>query len=85
MKKLILILLTAAILLSCKNNTQITKTDEKEIITFSEYRIIGSNYYRSIEKCTIENHEYIIFGSKLANPPTVVHNENCPCKNKQHE
>ena len=83
MKKLILILLTA-ILLSC-NNTQITTTDEKEIITFSEYRIIGSNYYRSIEKCTIEGHEYIIFGSKLANPPTVVHNENCPCKNKQHE
>ena len=49
-------------------------------ISVTHYEINGSQMYRSVEKFVIEGHEYLVFGAKLANPPTVVHNENCPCK-----
>jgi hypothetical protein len=48
-----------------------------DVIPTSKYKVVGSYY--NVEKYVIEGHEYLIFSSKLANPPTVVHNENCPC------
>lgn len=45
-----------------------------------DYRIYGASGKTWVEKIAVDDHEYLMFGSGLANPPTVIHSENCPCK-----
>lgn len=45
-----------------------------------DYRIKNNDTRVWVEKMGVDGHEYLIFGSGLANPPTVLHNEACPCK-----
>lgn len=82
MKKLILVLFTVLLVSCCNNQQEDNIQGDKDYITATRYKIVGSRYERTVEKFTIEGHEYLLFSSKLANPPTVIHNENCPCKNK---
>ncbi len=45
-----------------------------------DYKIKHSNTKVWVEKIRVDDHDYLLFGSALANPPTVIHSENCPCK-----
>lgn len=45
-----------------------------------DYKIKHNDTRVWAEKIRIDDHDYLMFGSGLANPPTVVHNEACPCK-----
>lgn len=45
-----------------------------------DYKIKHSDTRVWAEKIRIDDHDYLMFGSGLANPPTVIHSENCPCK-----
>lgn len=45
-----------------------------------DYKIIHSDTKTWVEKIRVDDHDYLMFGSGLANSPTVIHSENCPCK-----
>ena len=45
-----------------------------------DYKIKHSDTRVWVEKIMVDDHDYLMFGSALANPPTVIHSENCPCK-----
>lgn len=45
-----------------------------------DYKIKHSDTRTWVEKIRVDDHDYLMFGSGLANPPTVIHSENCPCK-----
>lgn len=77
MKKLILLL--AVILLSGSCTTPNSKKENEEVIRPVEYKVIGTCH--NVQKWVIEGHEYLVFSSKLASPPTVIHSESCPCHN----
>ena len=55
------------------------ETNVKESIDMG-HKIIFRKGDLAVEKATIEGHEYLLFYGKLS-APSVVHNENCPCKN----
>ena len=60
---------------------QTTQSDKvAEVVV--EYKIlpVGAGGRSWVDKWVIDGHEYLVFGSGLANPPTVIHNEACPCK-----
>lgn len=61
-----------------------TQENKKESVTIKHKRIFAKGDL-SIEKVTIEGHEYLLFYGRLATSPSVVHNENCPCKLKKEE
>ena len=83
MKRLI-ILLIILVISSCGNcvtkSIEISPKEERERIIVTTYKVDGTNRSTCVEKFVIEGHEYLVFGSKLANPPTVIHSESCPCK-----
>lgn len=74
----ILFVLLSVLISSC---VQPSAENEAQTIVATSYTIKGSQYYRRVEKYIIEGHEYLVFSSKIANPPFVVHSESCPCKN----
>jgi len=45
-----------------------------------DYKIKNNDTWVWVEKIRVDDHDYPMFGSGLANPPTVLHSENCPCK-----
>lgn len=65
---------------ACKENTHFKseecQTGSVGVINYT----VNSRYYRTMEKFLVDGHEYLVFGAKLANSPTVVHSESCPCK-----
>ena len=77
LKFIILSLLVASCGQAKDEETPITT---KENVTVAEYEVVGTRYCHDVEKYVIDGHEYLVFSSKLANPPTVVHSEGCPCK-----
>ena len=62
---------------SC-GNTYAQKS-KKESIGIKNERLFSSGNL-IIEKVKIEGHEYLLFYGRLATSPSVIHNENCPCK-----
>lgn len=89
MKKIVLVLsflLSSPIITVNKScdEEDLSQYEENEIITVTKYKIVGTDYYRSVEKFVIEDHEYLVFGSKMGNPPTVIHSESCPCKSSSY-
>ena len=89
MSSLIIAFLTATVISACSSPmteqtqpvTQKPRGPEKghaEILV--DYRIINANTRTWVEKIGVDGHEYLMFGDGLANPPTVLHNEACPCK-----
>jgi len=83
MKKL-LVLLLALVVSSCgQPSAEKEAQDGKETIVATIYTIEGSHYFRHVEKFIIEGHEYLVFSDKIANPPSVLHSESCPCKNRE--
>ena len=82
MKKLIVLLI--ALVSSCgRVATDDVEQDGKEVIVVTSYKVEGSLYLHNVEKFVIEGHDYLVFSSKIAYPPTIVHSESCPCKNKE--
>lgn len=79
--RIICLSLLCALLTACSYSNTVQK-EEKPVCTVTGYEVVGSAYYRAVEKFTIDGHEYLVFSAKVANPPTVVHNECCPCKEK---
>jgi len=90
MKKLLLAFVLLATMVACSPTPtpEQTQTVEQnpngpekgyaEILV--DYRIINANTRTWVEKIRVDDHDYLMFGSGLANPPTVLHNEACPCK-----
>lgn len=76
MKKILLIIVLTILFCSCK---QTSADYENNYIIASSYKVVGSSYCTDVEKFIIEGHEYLVFTSKVANPPTVIHSESCPC------
>jgi len=74
-------LITFGLVTACiKRSEAAERMERNEEVYVKEYKVVGSHYADYVQKITIEGHEYLMFFSKLAFPPTVVHNENCPCK-----
>lgn len=59
-------------------NQRCPKKEYAEILV--DYKIKHNDTRVWAEKIRVDDHEYLLFGSSLANPPTVIHSENCPCK-----
>lgn len=86
MKKILLAFALLVTLMACSNpgteqTQQKPKGPEKgyaEILVV--YKIINADTRTWVEKIGVDGHEYLMFGSGLANPPTVIHSEKCPCK-----
>ena len=88
MKKILLVLALLTTLVACspaptseQPMVQKQRGPEKgyaEILV--DYKIINRDTRTWVEKIGVDGHEYLMFGSGLANPPTVIHNEACPCK-----
>ena len=53
---------------------------EQGVVYATKYKVVGSPYRHDVEKFVVDGHEYLVFSAKVANPPTVVHSEACPCK-----
>lgn len=83
MKKLIFILSALLLTVACKGpaeTTQKAPAKEKQVVQVEVFKSApNSNTSSRVEKWTIEGHEYLVFYSKVANPPTVRHSESCPC------
>ena len=86
MKKLFVLLL-ALVVSSCgQSSAEKEAQNGKDTIVATTYTIKGSpfpHFPHYVEKFIIEGHEYLVFGSKIAYPPFVVHSESCPCKNRE--
>jgi len=77
LKFIILALLVA----SCGQENEVEKSETTDgVVTVTKYKVVGTNFCHDVEKYVIDGHEYLVFSSKIANPPTVVHSEACPCK-----
>lgn len=62
-------------------DNQSYKGPEKETAeVLMKYNLKYSDHGTWVEKIRIDNHDYLVFGSGVANPPTVIHSEDCPCK-----
>ena len=86
-KKAILPLALVVALVSCGPETEtVTKagtgTTVDKIEVISDYGQISRNSQSWCKKIQVDGHEYLVFGSGLANPPTVIHNMACPCMSK---
>ena len=73
----ILTLMFLTIFFSC--NGIALREGKKEPISIEHKRIFNKGDL-TVEKITIEGHEYLLFYGRLATAPSVVHNENCQCK-----
>lgn len=89
MKKILFILFAFLLMVACDPLEQnVTSTPIQQVKSdnvaevVAEYKIlpVGAGGCSWVEKWAIDGHEYLVFGSRLANPPTVIHNEACPCK-----
>lgn len=88
MKKILLAFALLTALVACspaptseQSTVQYPRGPEKgyaEILV--DYKIKHNDTRVWVEKISVDNHDYLMFGSSLANPPTVIHSENCPCK-----
>lgn len=82
--KRLLVLLLALVVSSCgQSSAEKEAQDGKDTIVATSYKVEGTLFYRKVEKFIIEGHEYIVFSSKVATPPFVMHSESCPCKNRE--
>ena len=74
-------IIIALLVASCGQgeNTESAETTDG-VVTVRKYKVVGTDFFRNVEKYVIDGHEYLVFSSKIANPPTVVHSEACPCK-----
>lgn len=87
MKKILFALTLLFLLVGCGQpvttqvQPQTTQSDNVAKILV-EYKIqpAGESGRCWVDKWEVDDHEYLVFGSGLANPPTVIHNEACPCK-----
>ena len=86
MKKIVIALTAALMFVSCgcdclvDNSSETTPKPQRDTATtIMSYKIKGYEDALYIDKMTIDGHEYLLFSSKLANSPTVVHNMACPC------
>lgn len=88
MKKILFILFSFLLMVACDSSEQnVTSTPKQQVKSdnvaevVTEYKILpaGAGGRCWVDKWVIDDHEYLIFGSGLANPPTVIHNEACPC------
>ena len=63
-----------------------TKEEKREcrdtIQVLRDYKVVGDNDI-VIEKIIMGGHEYWAVWGRLAGAPAVLHDENCPCKQKQ--
>ena len=82
MKKILVFLATLILCVGCIDCNG-TPRIEKEKAFVTGYEVIGSAYYRGIEKVEIEGHEYLMFSAKISRPPFVIHSASCPCHNKE--
>ena len=89
MRKILFILVMVLMMASCGDLTtsasvQTTRTEQSDKVAqiLVEYKIqpAGDAGRCWVDKWLVDGHEYLVFGSGLANPPTVIHNEACPCK-----
>lgn len=89
MKKILFILTLLFLLVGCDQSQSVTTQVQPQTIqsdkvakVLVDYKIqpTGSSGRCWVDKWEVDGHEYLIFGSGLANPPTVIHNEACPCK-----
>ena len=90
MKKLLLALTLLATLVACSPTPTPEQTQTVEqnpngpekgyAKILVDYRIINSDTRDWVKKIRVDGCEYLMFGSGLANPPTVIHSEKCPCK-----
>ena len=68
-----------------ESNVQ-TKREKKEcrdtIQVLRGYKVVGDNDI-AVEKIIMDGHEYWAVWGRLAGAPAVLHDENCPCKQKQ--
>lgn len=88
MKKILLALALLTTLVACSPTStseqptvQKPKGPEKgyaEILV--DYKIKHADTKTWVEKIRVDGCDYLMFGSGLANPPTVIHSEKCPCK-----
>ena len=89
MKKILLVFALLVTLVACGGpvpdqtqpvvqNQRCPKKEYAEILV--DYKIKHSDTRTWVEKIRVDDHDYLLFGSGLANPPTVIHSENCPCK-----
>lgn len=88
MKKILLVFALLTMLVACGP----VQTSEQPMVQHPEgpekgyaeilvdYHIRYNDTRVWVEKIGIDGHEYLMFGSGLANPPTVIHAETCPCK-----
>ena len=90
MKQILTIFAIVLMMVSCSQPSQQRQpkfeysgpeTGYAEILV--DYRIHGTSGKTWVKKIAVDDHEYLMFGSGLANPPTVIHSENCPCKRRK--
>ena len=71
--------------IEAESNVQ-TKEKKKEcrdtIQVLRGYKVVGDNDI-AVEKIIMGGHEYWAVWGRLAGAPAVLHDENCPCKQKQ--
>lgn len=90
--KRILIILAILLMMASSCNTTSTNSQPttqpveiygkptKEVIhVVTNYRFDSDMGRVWASKIVIDGHELLVFGSGLANPPTVIHNMACPC------
>jgi hypothetical protein len=89
MKKILLVFTLLVTLVACsgpapEQTQQVVQNPKGPEKGYAEilvnYKIKHSDTRVWAEKIRIDDHDYLMFGSGLANPPTVIHSENCPCK-----
>lgn len=75
-------LITFGLVTACDERSEAAeKVETNKEIHVEEYKAVGFHSTDCIiRKFIIEGHEYLMFSSGVASSPTVVHNENCPCK-----
>ena len=74
-----ILLLIALLFCGCSQNDAEPTKARRDRCVVTDFDVVGDRFL-FVQKVTIEGHEYLLFSSKLANPPTVVHSESCPCK-----
>lgn len=75
-------LITFGLVTACNERSEAAeRVETNKEIHVEEYKAVGFHSTDCIiRKFIIEGHEYLMFSSGVASSPTVVHNENCPCK-----
>lgn len=82
--KILPYILAIGFVASCEPRQQAPELPVKQepgFVYATRYTVIGSPFRHDVEKFVVDGHEYLVFSAKVANPPTVIHSESCPCKN----